>query len=78
MKENGKIYAMNSYNKCVFEYSGQSVAFKCGSWETVEITLTSDCTYLDLFWNVHQAGGIGDSDTVASAVYIDNIVVSTP
>ena len=65
-KENGDLVT-DQYNQIAW--------VPCGSWQTRTITLTADCDYIDLFYNIGQA--TGDKEA-ASCIYLDNMVAIAP
>lgn len=81
----GKITSgTNLYNQSIFEFSGGSpggsgeatAQFKCDAWTELTITLTSDASNIDLFWNYDRASIT--SSTASGEVYVDNFVVAEP
>ena len=74
----------NLYNQSIFEFSsgspggsGEATAqFKCDAWTELTITLTSDASNIDLFWNYDRASIT--SSTASGEVYLDNFVVAEP
>ncbi len=75
----GKIFEESESNSCIFEYlsGGDATAqFNCDTWTELTITLSSACSYVDLFWNVDRAGIT--SESASSEIYIDNMIATEP